>query len=841
MVMEERRRLDSWKEIVAYLKKSEKTCRLWERKFGLPVRRIADSPKARVFAYADEINRWLQEILEQQADVAKNGIPSVLGVGDSDGLGLRCSGYGEHGNTVVAAQGGAETTSLPEALRLPEAKEYDLKTLLKIVRKPRILFPTVAILVVIGCGSYWLLNRSAKIRWAKYRAIPEIEQLVSDKSIAKAFETAQKAKKYIPKDAKLASLLLEVECQISFQTDPPGADVYLKDYLRIDDPWTFLGRTPIQRRPIYRGYFRWKIKKEGYEAAEGTADTSKEFIYNQALANPDEFRISKERFVEVLKETAIDIKRGLDKQGIPPKGMLAIPEGTLIYPTYWYEGPFNRTKFEKFFIDQYEVTNRQYKEFIDRGGYKNPIFWKQKFIKNGRILPWEKGVAEFVDKTGRLGPAGWRAGTYPEGEENLPVRGISWYEAAAYAEFADKSLPSIAHWLYAAGLSFDLWLRTHNFCPQLSNYSGKGPTSVGQFKGLGPFGTYDMAGNVREWCWNETGDRRYILGGSWTEAPKGFGIPESESAFNRSESNGFRCAKYFFPEKVPQQLLGPFNLPSKPDYGNEKPCSDEAFEAIRSLYVYKKTELNPKIESVDKNHRDFALETVSFDAAYGDERVSVRVYLPKNFAPPFQAVLYVGGSPGLFSSPPQGELELWDFIIKSGRAFIWPVLKWTYERGGGEALEPTVSVAEFYITWYKDLARTVDYLETRKDIDAENIAYLGFSAGGHNAPVLTTLEQRIKTVIMVSSGFREAELDPPSGKAANFTPRMNRPLLMINGRYDSVVPVETSQKPLFKLFGAPEEHKKHVILETDHSVHLELDKLMKEILDWLDKYLGPVK
>jgi len=106
--MEERRRLDSWKEIVDYLKKSEKTCRLWERKFGLPVHRIADSPKAHVFAYADEIDRWLQDKIEQQTTVGKDANLPVIGGGDGRGI----------------------TASLPEALRLPEAKEYDLKTLL---------------------------------------------------------------------------------------------------------------------------------------------------------------------------------------------------------------------------------------------------------------------------------------------------------------------------------------------------------------------------------------------------------------------------------------------------------------------------------------------------------------------------------------------------------------------------------------------------------------------------------------------------------------------------------------------------------------------------------------
>ena len=75
---------------------------------------------------------------------------------------------------------------------------------------------------------------------------------------------------------------------------------------------------------------------------------------------------------------------------------------------------------------------------------------------------------------------------------------MSWYEAAAYAAFAGKSLPTIYHWYRAAGLGRFADILT------VSNFSGKGPAPVGSYGGLGPFGTYDMAGNVKEWCWTET-------------------------------------------------------------------------------------------------------------------------------------------------------------------------------------------------------------------------------------------------------------------------------------------------------------------------------------------------
>jgi formylglycine-generating enzyme required for sulfatase activity len=53
---------------------------------------------------------------------------------------------------------------------------------------------------------------------------------------------------------------------------------------------------------------------------------------------------------------------------------------------------------------------------------------------------------------GRPGPSTWEAGSYPPGQENYPVSGASWYEAAAYAEFAGTSLPTVAHWLRASNL-----------------------------------------------------------------------------------------------------------------------------------------------------------------------------------------------------------------------------------------------------------------------------------------------------------------------------------------------------------------------------------------------------
>ena len=97
-----------------------------------------------------------------------------------------------------------------------------------------------------------------------------------------------------------------------------------------------------------------------------------------------------------------------------------------------------------FFIDRFEVTNRQYQVFVDNGGYTTRDYWKQRFVRDGHGLSWSQAMDLFRDATGRPGPSTWEGGHYPEGKADYPVSGVSWFEAAAYAEFVGKSLPVIA-------------------------------------------------------------------------------------------------------------------------------------------------------------------------------------------------------------------------------------------------------------------------------------------------------------------------------------------------------------------------------------------------------------
>jgi dienelactone hydrolase len=136
------------------------------------------------------------------------------------------------------------------------------------------------------------------------------------------------------------------------------------------------------------------------------------------------------------------------------------------------------------------------------------------------------------------------------------------------------------------------------------------------------------------------------------------------------------------------------------------------------------------------------------------------------------------------------------------------------------------------------LLRAVDYLETRPDIDTKRLAYYGISWGAEVGAIMTAVEKRFKAAVFAAGGCDNAKV-LPEVDPMNYAPRAKLPVLMINGRYDFMIPLETCQEPLFKLLGAAPQDKKHVLFDTGHAPP-QLP-VMKEALDWLDKYLGPVK
>ncbi len=647
---------------------------------------------------------------------------------------------------------------------------------------------TVAVTVAVRLGI-----QTSHARWARNVALPEVVRLAKEERLQAAFRLARQAALYLPDDPQLQRQIRDITTVTSINSTPPGAQVFFADYLDPSADWEMAGTTPIGQTRVPYGLLRWKVVKDGFEESVTPATSGARSLEFPLLA-----------------------------KGTSPPGMVAIPAG------HQDSGDGVDHELPDFWLDRYEVTNADFKRFVDAGGYRKREYWDQPFVKDGRTLSWEEAMALFRDQTGRPGPATWTLGSFPEGEDDQPVGGVSWFEAAAFAKFAGKSLPTVHHWRYVA---LKTQINLYSFVTRLSNFHSDGPKPVGQSRALGPYGTYDMAGNVKEWTWTAYKDgTRVLAGGAWGDPEVMFEQPEPASPFSRYPTFGFRCARY---TRAPSpDVLAPFvDVDSESTVG--RPVGDEVFRVYKSLYNYERRDLRAAVENVEETPY-WRNETVSYDAAYGDERVLAHLFLPKKATPPYQMVIYFPeGWAEFLKSSRDLDVRWVGFIVQSGRAVLVPVFKGTFERQ--PSVQGSIPFRELMIDWAKDLGRSIDYLETRKDIDRQRIAFYGFSLGTYVGPVAAVVEPRIKTLILLNGGLFGGVA--PQADVVNFAPRARIPVLMIHGVNDYVIGKRSQQ--LFELFGTPPEHKRLALVEGGH-IPARREEVIREVLDWLDRYLGPV-
>jgi iron(II)-dependent oxidoreductase len=232
-----------------------------------------------------------------------------------------------------------------------------------------------------------------------------------------------------------------------------------------------------------------------------------------------------------------------------------------------------------FFLDRYPVTNEQYHQFVSGGGYEQMSLWDES------IWP---AVLGFTDQTGQPGPRYWQNGKFPEGKEDHPVVGVCWYEAAAFARWVGKRLPTDPEWVKAGTwpVTTDAGRPVQRKFPwgdamdrRLVNLWGNGinqTVSVTASPGSASVGgVQQLVGNVWEWTsstfgnWEAPGRKiettmplKSIRGGAFDtyfDNQASCQFQSGEAPLSRKHNVGFRCALGFCDVVV---TSGSFESPS---------------------------------------------------------------------------------------------------------------------------------------------------------------------------------------------------------------------------------------------------------------------------------------
>jgi eukaryotic-like serine/threonine-protein kinase len=669
----------------------------------------------------------------------------------------------------------------------------------------------------------WTLQQRAQERWAREEALPQLRALISADDYAAAFGLARDIERVTPRDPVLRELEPSFSAKVTLDTAPDGAKVFYRPYAGADKDWRLIGETPLEDIAVPIGVGLWRIEKEGHDTALLTLRNPGLQLGNSPEAD----------FRQIVAGTDLTIP--LADAATSPDGMVlvpAIPAPILGVGNEIVEVP-------AFFIDRFEVRNRDMKDFIDAGGYAEAGHWRD--LPLGQGDDRASGLAAFVDLAGGPGPATWRAGSYPDGTADHPVTGVSWYEAAAYCRYRGKELPTAYHWYRAAGSLVEFWESVTSAIVHSSNFGGEKLAPVGRF-GIGPHGTYDMAGNAREWLWTEGSLGRWVAGGAFDEPQYLYQEPGELPPTDRSATNGFRCMRLVRAGPTDDDLRRPITI-RVIDYAAMEPVGDAAYAILAQQLDYRATPFTPRGRAAESTNPGWTVERVMLPTGYDNTAFAVQLFLPTDRGPPSGVIFYMPHV-GEFIAPATTEgfdpatagIPL-DFLLKSGWVLAVVAFDGAYERQWSrERMQSTSSADRIRLRqrhWREELGRTIDYLAMRVDIDARTLGWFGVSLGAGAMLPLLAVEKRIGAAVLYSGGIGLYGDLPAGEQTYNYVPRVTQPVLMLSGRWDAA---STAQQRLFELLGSPANQKKHVLFEAGHG-SLPRFQVEKETLEWFDQHL----
>jgi len=260
--------------------------------------------------------------------------------------------------------------------------------------------------------------------------------------------------------------------------------------------------------------------------------------------------------------------------------------------------------------------------------------------------------------------------------------------------------------------------------------------------------------------------------------------------------------------------------------------------ALLTHYRYDRTPLDAQV--VDRVETpDWVRVKVAYDGP-GDDRALGYLFLPLRATPPYQTLVFIPGASAFYAET-AAEAAEWVLgpLVRGGRAVFAPVLLGMRERAYGStftAPEPqTVAYRDLMVQQATEMRRGMDYLETRDDIDADRLAYVGLSFGAGSHLVFAGTDDRFKAVVLLGGGIDERLMPTlPEASSVNFAPWIHPPKLLVNGTTDDEHPWLTRGLPLWNLLRQPKE----LVLVQGAGHVPPVEARVPAITKFLDSHLG---
>ena len=638
--------------------------------------------------------------------------------------------------------------------------------------------------------------------------IPKIIKLYDEGKVSKVFSSVKKLLTVYPNNEILKNYFNKSSKYVYLKTDKSNIDVSVM--YNGDSLYNYLGKTPIDSFlvPNLWNSHNLKLEYNGLLYFKESSDNHDYIFPDENLNIPDNHKVF--------------LGRSFNRM--------------------WFQGlEFNKINISPFSMSKYEVSNEQYQKFVDDGGYNNPKYWDFPMNVGGITYDFNSTTKKFVGKYGKSGPANWSYGKHPNGLENHPVTGISWFEARAYANYMELDIPNVFQWLYASGAGvsgiYDAKVLSN------SNFNSNQMRNVFDQRGSNEE-INNIAGNVKEWLTNPFGENNIeysILGGSFLEPSYYYKNYSSLPPFDRSIGNGIRLInnlKKKRNESIDKKIIPDFYR----DITKEPDVSDDVFDLFKSQFDYKDYPLNTNIVISDSFQEGYTLETFSMVAPYeSKEKLYGYIIYSNQYKDKYDPVIIFPSASAIVRKTDEfltdNLLNNFKYLIDEGYAIIHPIYFNTYSRErifNSWVPDESEEYKEMIIKMGMDYKRSLDYIETRNDFNFKNLSYYGYSLGSRYANFLLAIDLRAKSAFICSGGLR---MQKPKKEVDEhyYLRRVKTPIFHIVGKLDGTLGYEDIFIPWKKLVGTNREDL--ITLELEGIGHgIPRDTIIKYHQGWIEKY-----